>query len=558
MPDIVRDRPHDRLGALAAGLLGLAAFFIFCGPSVLLPTNIAWLDFADRAMHQLGWMFYREAAWGNPPGRSPDLGLELSNSIGLVDGLPLFAVPLKLVATWLPTPFQYWGYWLLISFLLQALFAYCIARELGAGRVLSLLAAAFVLTTPAFLFRIPMHLALSGHWVLLVALYLYIRRWPSGLWQWPLLLGLTAGIHAYLLAMVLGLWFAALLQRRLLGQLSWGRAGVELILGLVAAMIVLWLGGFFVTGTTGSYGYGGYKLNLLWPIIRYGWSAIFPDVPHAQYDYEGLSFLGIGILTLLALAILSGALVQLRAIAARRWWPLAIMLVAMMLFAVTTSVQLGGIALIELPLPQPIIDLFSTFRSTGRFVWPLLYIVTIGTVVLVARHFPLRVAASIALVAFFAQAVDSAPAWSAFPRSLLPPSDRWQTSLTSPFWERAAASGITRIRAIPVRSMGRDWKALGYFAITHGMATDSVYLGRVDDAALAALRERAAQALATGAFEQGTIYVLDLPSALRAARFYRPGDLLAVIDGRFVFVRGGATMVDGLGISPRLGWSSFA
>ena len=41
-------------------LLGVAVFFVFCGWWVLIPTNIAWLDFADRAMHQLGWMFYRE------------------------------------------------------------------------------------------------------------------------------------------------------------------------------------------------------------------------------------------------------------------------------------------------------------------------------------------------------------------------------------------------------------------------------------------------------------------------------------------------------------------
>ena len=117
----------DGLGGLAALLLGLAGFLVLIGWTTLIPTNIGWLDFADRAMHTLGWMFFRAAAWGNPPGLSPELGLELSNSIGLVDGLPLFAVPLKLVSAWLPQPFQYWGAWLLICFLLQALFAYLIA-----------------------------------------------------------------------------------------------------------------------------------------------------------------------------------------------------------------------------------------------------------------------------------------------------------------------------------------------------------------------------------------------------------------------------------------------
>src|SRR5438132_8909746 len=102
--------------------LGLVAFFVLIGWQTLLPDNIGWLNFADRAMHTLGWMFFREVPWGFPPGESPDLGIELSSSIGLVDGLPLFAIPLKLLGPWLPQPFQYWGYWLLLSFVLQSWF----------------------------------------------------------------------------------------------------------------------------------------------------------------------------------------------------------------------------------------------------------------------------------------------------------------------------------------------------------------------------------------------------------------------------------------------------
>ena len=76
---------RDLAGGLAAAALGLLAFFVLVGPTTLIPTNIAWLDFGDRAMHTLGWMFFRETPWQVPPGLSPDLGIELSSSIGLVD-----------------------------------------------------------------------------------------------------------------------------------------------------------------------------------------------------------------------------------------------------------------------------------------------------------------------------------------------------------------------------------------------------------------------------------------------------------------------------------------
>ena len=63
---------------------------------------------------------------------------------------------------------------------------------------------------------------------------------------------------------------------------------------------------------------------------------------------------------------------------------------------------------------------------------------------------------------------------------------------------------------------------MGYFAVTHDLEIDTVYLGRQDAAGVAYLRERALAALATGDFDTGTIYLLDQPSAHAAMRFVRP------------------------------------
>ena len=302
------ERLRNVLGLVAAFALGIVAFVVLIGWQTLIPTNIGWLNFADRAMHTLGWMFFRQAPWGMPPGANPKLGLELANSIALVDGLPLFALPAKLVGAWLPHPFQYWGDWLLISIVLQAVFAYAIARELQAGRLVALCAAAFAIITPAYMFRVEMHLALSGHWTILAALYLYVRREAPKAWMWPLLVILTSAIHAYLLAMVGGIWLAALVERLWTRRMEWSAALIEVAASLAGTLVVLWAAGFFATGSIGTYGYGDYKLNLLWPLLTYrGWSHLVPDWPHTKYDYEGLSFLGIGILALLLLSLVTGA-----------------------------------------------------------------------------------------------------------------------------------------------------------------------------------------------------------------------------------------------------------
>jgi len=548
---VLPESKRDILGGLAAIFLGLVAFLLFVGASTLVPTNIGWLNVADRAMHTLGWMFFRAAPWGMPPGTSPHLGIELASSIGMVDGLPLFALPMKLLRDWLPNPVQYWGIWLLLSFMLQSLFAYAIARELRASRLLSLVAAAFVLITPAFLFRVPMHLALSGHWTLLAALYLYVRRSPPKLWMWPLVVAVTASIHAYLLAMVLALWLAALAERLWTRRIALRAAVAEFFVTLAVTGVVLWTAGFFGSGSIGNYGYGDYKLNLLWPLLTYGhWSQIFPDLPHAKYDYEGLSFLGIGILALLALAL--AARPHLSPLLHRRWLPLMVVLLGMMVFALSMNLQLSGMHVATIPVPKWVSDLASTFRSTGRFVWPLLYLVTIGAVVLIARRFRAAVALPVALVALAAQAADSAPGLLSFASRIAAVSSTWDTRLISPFWERAASAGYTRIRVVPVQNPGKDWKPLGYFAVTHGMDIDSAYLGRTDEKAMRDLRSREAEVLATGAFEPHTLYELDVPAALTAAAHLAPDDLLAIIDSRIIFAKGGAHLVEGLGIQSQM------
>lgn len=534
-------------------LLGIAAFFVFCGWWVLIPTNISWLETGDRAMHQLGWMFYRDAPWGIPPGANPNLGLELASSIALVDGLPLFAMPFKLVAQWLPQPFQYWGYWLLLSFTLQSVFAWRIARELGAGRLVALLAAAFVLITPTYLFRIPLHLALSSHWVVLAALLLNVRQVPPKGWMWPLLAAITAAIHATLLAMVLALWAASAVERLWTKRTPFlSLLGEAAALG-VAVLAVLWAVGFFGTGSYGASGYGAYKLNLLWPIISHGWSQIFPDLDHTRYDYEGLGFLGIGILALLVVALVNGGLWRAgRAAIAPRWLPLTLMLLALMVFAFSKNLSALDHDLIEIEMPGFVEAIGSAFRSTGRFVWPILYLVTIGAVVLAAARLRALIAVPLLLAAFIGQAIDSQPKWHEFASKMPKPAPVWRTAYVSPFWERAAAAGYERIRAIPVKrgGYGGEWKDPGYYAVTHGMATDMAYLARVDAEAIAALRARSAEILVTGDFEPRTLYVLDLLSALTAAAHAGPDDLLAEIDGQLVFARGGKALAEGLDLVP--------
>jgi len=543
---------QNALGEFAAVMLGIAAFFVFAGWWVLIPTNLAWLGMNDRAMHTLGWMFYRDAPWQWPPGASPGLGLELANSIALVDSLPLIAMPLKLFSAWLPRPFQYWGYWWVVCFMLQGLFSYRLARAFGATAAIAFCAAGFALITPAFFFRLSLHMALAGHWLILAALWLYAREQAPRWWTWPLLMLVTAGTHIYLLVMVAPIWLAAILSRWLTGRDRLAPLARELVLGLGGAVLMLYLGGAFIGLGSGEIdGYGAYRLNLLFPVIDYGvWSKLMPRVPHDTFDYEGISFFGIGIFAALLLAFLSRATKPINAMLSRRWAPLTILIFLFFVFALSNQIGFADYGFAPIPIPGFVRAIGNMFRSTGRFVWPLLYIVTIGTVVLVGRRFGDRWAVPFFVIAFAAQVYDSSDGWTIFRNTMSPPpATSWPTAWSSPFWERAGEAGFTRLRGIPVRYRHRDWLAAETFAYRYGLQTDMIYLGRVDEREVAALAARENEAITTGNFDDKTLYILNYAAARRIAPHVQPDDLFAVVQDRFVFARHAAFLVDGLGIS---------
>jgi hypothetical protein len=527
-------------------LIGLIAFVIVRGFAPLDPTNILWLDARDRAMHTVGWWWFAMAPWGWPPGASPLNGLELANGVGLSDSLPLFAFPFKLVAHWLPARFQYWGYWELLCFVLQAMFAALIAHELKLSRPIALIAAIFCVFQPAFLMRLDVHMALAGHWTILAAIWLYLRR-PDRFWAWPLMLAIVSAIHGYLLVMVFAIWGASLLSR--LWQRQYRVMPLLAELGLAAAGIsgVLWATGIFMVGSVESFGFGQFRMNLMGPFNPAFFQLIVPGVPVNGFEWEGVNYMGLGIFVLIAVGLVTLKPANLGGLAGPRWLPLILAVLGMAVFALSNRIALGNIELFTIPLPQALEKFFTIFRSSGRMFWPLGYLIVFGVLTLLARQTKPVIGLSIACLALLLQLADIQKG----PRALYIGPDRtgteWRTMLTSPVWG-ALAPHYQRVRSIPVESEGPNWRELNWFAVTHRLPTDAIYLGRVDKRALDNAKAAADFALATGNFDKGAIYGLDSETATRALAVIGPEDILAPVDGLILFVPGGKPVLDAAGI----------
>lgn len=533
------ERWRDAAAAAIVVVIALILCWRWAGPIALDPQSVGWIGNHDRAMHTLGWWFFRAAPWGWPPGINPRLGIELANSIGLVDGLPLFAFPFKLLSPLLPEVFQYWGLWFLLCFALQALFGFMLARELGMSRVVAVMAGLFAVITPAFLFRLPLHMALAGHWLILAAIFLYVKRTPPRLYAWPLLLGAAAATHPFLLTIAGAVWIASILERLWQARQPLRRIFAEAAIILATVLVILWACGYFTTLSYVSFGYGRFKLNLMALFDPNEWSTILPNLPSTDSDYEGFNYLGIGILALLPIiAMLSVR--SWRIIFRPRWLPLLVVTAGLVLFAISYRPAFLDHELVTLPLPANLEELANIFRSSGRMAWLAGYLISFAVLLGAARWFG-RFAAPVLAVLFVVQVVDSAPGWARF-RPQGPVTSHWNIGLTDPLWQ-ALAPHYGRVRALPVIDIDPHWLPLSYYALTNGLSVDAVYLSRVDTHALAALRAAGEAALDTGGFDPEAIYVLAPELVPRAKEQLRPGDLLTTIDGLTVFARNGAQYV---------------
>jgi hypothetical protein len=433
------------LAAFLGGLLQAALIFPL---SVVFPHLGSDLAIgADAAQHIVGQRYFIADAWHWPLLDTTLLAGPAGTNIGLTDSIPLMALGAKLVRGVLPPGFHTIFLWLALSYTLQPVAAVYAVRSAGERRALPCLAAAAIAASmPALLAR-SQHAALSGHFLLLLALGLSLQiaagRRGRVYLRTTLLLVVALLVHPYLMFMAAVTLAAAPVTLLLRGdRYAWG-AGFGIGAGLAVTGAVALVLGYF--GTQNPGGFGVYSMNLLSPIYP-GDSWLLPGFgrsPDATGgQYEGYNYLGCGVLLLAGVAILAspraamtrhGGLILValaltvlalsdRVYVGRReildyadipgalerlsWSGRILLLVAVVLVLALSwraasgwyrRLMLAGAAFVLIALStlgyllhRQIVDaaelrnLVQQFRSSGRFFWPVGYMILVGSVVAVA------------------------------------------------------------------------------------------------------------------------------------------------------------------------------
>lgn len=391
--------PSSRFLRLLPALLGAAAgLAVFVWVYGTAPLHVSWdnwilggYDELDVQQHYAGWLLFRNSHWTFPLGMADAVAIPDGTAISYTDSLPWVSIFLKLLRGILPATFQWFGLYVLGCFVLQgAAGGLLCARGLTSrwqAAVIGLLGGGVFACLPTLWERAFRHTALASQWLFLFALYVYLesrntlRRTgltPKGRWWLVVLAFAAVGIHPYFLPPVMVCALLWCVDRvRLSG--AWKGAVLDFAAALAAALVGGVLCGAIGTGGSLSRdGYGEFSMNLnalFNPYSRgqYTWSRLLPVLPQQTNQYDGFNYLGLGVLTLLALAlILSVVTLFRRPGAVKGWWgrnwPVAVACGLLTLFAVSNRIYWGNVGF-TIPLPGWLLNLCGIFRASGRMFY---------------------------------------------------------------------------------------------------------------------------------------------------------------------------------------------
>lgn len=479
---------------LTGALVGVLIFLAVYGVWVLDPTSVDWIlnnPSPDPAQHYLGWELFRRS-----PVHLPYLGANYNavypfrTSVLFTDSLPLAALFFKLLGGVLPTRFQYFGWWGLLCYALQGGLAQAVIARFGGvkpdqkAKLWGSVAGAGVLVLfPALTMRTFAHEALAATWLVLLALYLWLRsdeimpttRRACLLWSGMGLL--CAGIHLYYLPMV-GLVLVGYAVRRALQKRGPAAVVLPVAAFCVTALAELFLLGAFAVNFAGySNGYlsGADYLGLFVPWYAPGW--------------EQNVYMGVGAVWAVVLAIFSMVCNARKAekfFAAHHDWVAAglVVLVLDLVAAGGNAITVGGRTLFTVPIPQFLMNFWAMFSSCARLAWLTGMLLAVTACGLVLRFWekgavPALLLAVCAVAQGWGQRGELFNRWTDYHYYDF----RYENKslLTDPAWEDIAASGKYSHLAFATFDFEHDefWDLVD-FAADHGWTSNSFYMAHMD------------------------------------------------------------------------------
>ncbi|HHY0351348.1 TPA: DUF6311 domain-containing protein [Vibrio cholerae] len=386
---------RDNREVKASGTLGLIVVLIISSVFVLktfgldfiIGTGSYWQTQVDDVTQYIaGFNMYISSPWQLPLLYFDKVNFPEGTIVTFVDAIPLYSFFLKLILPSSIVPFNPFGYWIALCFIMQGVGAWCVTRVLKIDSWSFLLCMTiFFILSPSLMARLG-HISLMSHWLILFSFALYIYSYKNKSLKfiyWTVLITSSFYINIYIFVMVCGIYLASLLS-----SVNSGSIKKELF-KFVFSFVIL-----FITSTimvfplppgdvTKEWGFGYYSMNILSPFLGGRLFSIQADVAPGQY--EGFNYLGLGLIIAFVLSFFIIKSHKYRQI--KKHIYLALLMVLYSTYALSDQIYFGSQKVLILSYPGILDGLTSQFRASGRFFWPVGYGLAIASMLIIYREY---------------------------------------------------------------------------------------------------------------------------------------------------------------------------
>ena len=561
------------LGALLGGLV----FIMLYGVRILDVTYDDWLltGWYDLSQHYVGWKLYRASGWHFPFGLCDTGFYPYLASVIYTDSIPIVCLILKILSPILPETFQFFGIYGLFCFMMQGGVAKLILRRLFPDDALCCVACIpFIFCAPLWQ-RMFYHTALASQYLILLAILLFMYRdridkqWKRiGLWclLGVLCISIHFTIYGIVSVMLLGFALWETLDAAETGSadgsdtISDSDAGQTGAVRRISGAVIVFLkylvaylastvctfylfGGFYgnISGEAEGLGIFSANLNSLFNPIDY--SRVIRELPLTGGQYEGLSYIGIAAIILLFFALLN-IIKNIREIwRVHRHIIIVILTVSLILWVIALSpeVTAGSRVLYEIPLPDPIYAAWSMFRASGRFLWPVMYVMILISMYYAGRETG-RYFAVLLLIACLLQLYEYSGKAASINAEY---EDVKEAHFQADRLDMIDWNGIEHLQFMHDYYFGEFYgdeirdQMIGYteFALRHGMTVSNFHFSRDDMDGVRACIAQCLSELEAGKARRDTMYVFrkqdiepgELQSRLKNVRYIQTDDDIIVV-----------------------------
>jgi len=337
------------------------------------------------------------------------------------------------------------------------------------------------------------HLSLSSQWLILAAFWWYFRstkevNYFKNSIVWVALIGMAGLIHPYLAIFTLAIALASIVKDWRINKILTTKQSVELIATIVSILLIEWwlTGYFYYIGEEFEVsGFEKYSTNLNSLINSMGTSRWLAGLPtYGCCQYEGYAYLGLGVIILAIGAIIlhtysiikKPSLINRKII--RDHSPLLIVCLVLFIYSISNWISWADRLLFSYNIEGDLLVKITQnlFRGSGRFIWPIYYLIFLIVIWSFIRIMPTKYVVPILFIGIVFQVSDLDI------RKQLSNNQNYQGNLVDPNWSEIVNPFEIIVPIHPyTRSIAQAWdfKDFANLAANNGKQVATGYVTRL-------------------------------------------------------------------------------